>query len=108
MARRRRFRSYARRTAARYPRARRAYGATRSGGGSMKPVIDGMIAGAGGVAINKFLPVKGLGIPIAAIGVGFFRNNPVLKTEGSRELGAALASMFLGNGNSGIGGGATY
>lgn len=107
MARRRSYRRVRAAPRRRYPGARRAYGAARGGGGSMKPLIDGMIAGAGGVAINKFLPVKGLGIPIAAIGVGYFRNNQVLKTEGSRELGAALASMFLGNGNSGTSGG-TY
>jgi len=99
MARRRRARRY-------YPRARRVYSSARGGGGRNKQMIDGLMAGAIGGLANKYLPIRGLGQPIAALGVGMFRNNSVLKTEGSRELGAALVSMFIGNGSSGGNGGA--
>ena len=93
-------------------RARKATRRARGGGGTsgFKPVIDGFLAGIGGAAINKFLPqAKGLGQPIAAIGVGVFRKNPVLKIEGSRELGAYVGAMLLGgNGGGAYGGGGGY
>lgn len=68
------------------------------GGGKVKPMIDGLAAGAIGQLATNY--VGGYGHPISALAVGFIRNNPVLLTEGSRGLGAMLASSFVG-GNGG-------
>jgi len=85
-----------------YSRARRVYRRARSSGGSMKPIIDGALAGAlGGVLTNY---IGGYGHAAATVGVGYFRNNVTLKTEGAREIGAMLASNFFGNGTGGTGG----
>lgn len=89
----------------RYVRARtiyrRARGRRSSGMGGLKPLIDGFLAGAGGQVAQKY--IGPYGHPVAAIGVGWFRRNPVLKIVGARELGAMVASQFVGNGG-GIGG----
>ena len=73
------------------------------GGGGFKPIIDGLIAGAAGGLATKY--VGGYGHPIACLGVGYFRNNNVLKTEGARELGAMLVRQFTGGG---VNGGGAY
>jgi hypothetical protein len=70
-----------------------------SGGGSgMKPIIDGLIAGVAGQFASKYIGVWGH--PAATVAVGMWRKNQVLKTEGARELGIALASTmpFIGGG----------
>jgi hypothetical protein len=66
----------------------------RTGGGSFKPIIDGFLAGAGGQFASKYVGIYGH--PVATIGVGYFRNNNVLKTEGARELGAMLVANMVG------------
>jgi hypothetical protein len=66
--------------------------------GKGKPIIDGVLAGAVGQLATNY--IGGYGHPVSALAVGFIRNNPVLLTEGSRGLGAMLASNFIG-GNSG-------
>lgn len=78
-----------RRTITRYRTAKRRYG--RKGTSGMKPILDGIIAGLAGQFASKYLGVYGH--PVASIGVGYWRNNATLKTEGGRELGAALATM---------------
>jgi hypothetical protein len=80
-----------------YPRTRTRYvkkyvrSRHRSSGG-FKPIIDGLIAGMGGQFASKYIGIYGH--PAVSIGVGMFRNNQVLKTEGARELGAAIASQL--------------
>ena len=83
---------------------RKVYRRARSGGGSFKPLIDGALAGAAGGLATKYL--GNMGHPIATLGIGYFRNNNVLKTEGARELGAMLVSQFAGGGN--VGGGSGF
>lgn len=78
------------------PRVRRIYARARGGGGALKPIIDGFLAGAAGGLATKYLGAYGH--PVATLGIGYFRNNAVLKTEGARELGATLVSQFVGNG----------
>lgn len=75
----------------------------RTGGGGLKPIIDGFIAGAGGQLASGFLGK--FSHPVVTLGVGFFRNNNVLKVEGARELGAMLAAGGLGGLGGGNGGG---
>ncbi len=58
--------------------------------GGFKPIIDGLLAGAGGQIATKWLGAYGH--PVASLAVGMFRNNTTLKTEGARELGAQLAA----------------
>lgn len=70
----------------------------RSAGGSFKPIIDGFMAGAAGEFATKYL--GNYGHPVATLGIGYFRNNVTLKTEGARELGAMIISQV------GLGGGA--
>jgi hypothetical protein len=78
----------ARRTIRRRTTPRRKSG----GGGGLKPVIDGLIAGMGGQLASRWIGIYGH--PAASIVVGMFRHNSTLKTEGARELGAALASQL--------------
>ena len=85
---------------------KKTYRKARNFGGGMKPVIDGMLAGAAGGIATKFL--GNYGHPVATLGIGFFRNNAILKTEGARELGAMFVSQFVGNGNGSNGGGGIY
>lgn len=73
----------------------------RGGGGAMKSIIDGFLAGAAGQLASNY--VGKFGHPVATLGIGYFRNNNVLKTEGARELGAMLVSQFMGNGGNGRG-----
>jgi len=68
----------------------------------MKPIIDGILAGAAGGFASNF--VGEYGHPIATLGIGYFRKNNVLKTEGARGLGAMLVNQFMGNGGGGGGG----
>ena len=69
----------------------------------MKPIIDGVLAGAGGMLATKYLGVYGQ--PIAHLGIGYFRHNNTLKTLGAISLGNILVSQFTGgNGNTGTGG----
>jgi len=84
-------------------RARRVVRRARSiGGGGLKPVLDGAMAGALGEFATKY--VGGWGHPAATLGVGYFRNNVTLKTEGARELGAMIVSQFgFGGGQAGGG-----
>jgi hypothetical protein len=92
MARRRR--NYRRAARTIYRRARSSTSAGRMG--SMKPVIDGVVAGAIGQIATKY--IGPYGHSAATLGVGMFRNNNVLKTEGARELGAQLVAQFTGGG----------
>lgn len=82
-----------------YRRARRA------AGGSMKPIIDGALAGIAGQLAGNFM--GGFGQPIAHLGIGYFRKNNTLKTLGGIELGSMLGQrvggMFGGNGTNGGG-----
>lgn len=90
-----------RRRARRYGRARRIYTRARTGGGGLKPIIDGFIAGAGGQILSKWLGTWGH--PVATLGVGYFRNNVTLKTEGARELGAMAVGQLVGGTSAGGG-----
>lgn len=64
----------------------------------MKPIIDGVLAGAGGSLASKYIGAYGQ--PIATLGIGYFRNNPTLKTLGAIQIGNILVSSFVGNGGS--------
>ena len=68
----------------------------------MKPIIDGILAGAGGSIANKYLGAYGQ--PVAQLGIGYFRNNATLKTIGAIQLGNLIAANFTG-GSVGNGGG---
>ena len=75
----------------------------RTGGGKFKNMIDGGAAGVLGTFLSKY--IGGYGIPAAAIGVGYFRNNATLQTEGAREMGLLLGSQIpLLGGQTTIGG----
>lgn len=87
-------------TMARRRSYRKVYRKARSGGGSYKPIIDGVLAGAAGGFASNYL--GGYGQPIATLGIGYFRNNTTLKTLGAMQVGALLASNF-GGGGGGIG-----
>ena len=71
-------------------------GYRRAKGTGFKPIIDGLLAGIAGQLASKW--IGGYGHPAASIGIGMWRNNTVLKTEGARELGAMLATNipFIG------------
>jgi len=94
-----------RRTARRYyPRARKVYSRARGGGGKLKAIIDGAIAGAGGSIATKFIGPWGQ--PLAYGAVGYFRNNPTLKTLAGVAIGTELGKMLpIGNGGNGNGAG---
>ena len=66
----------------------------------MKPIIDGLIAGVAGQLASKY--IGNWGHPAATLGIGYFRKNVTLKTEGARELGAMLVTQIpiLGGGSS--------
>jgi len=85
----------------RYTRARRY---TRRAGNSMKPMVDGLLAGAGGNVLSGF--IGNWGTPIATLGVGWFRKNTTLKTIGGMQLGYQLGSMIpvIGNKSGGSNG----
>ena len=78
----------------------------RGGGGGLKPVVDGAIAGVAGGILQKWLGKWA--IPGAAVAVGMWRKNATLKTEGGRELGLMISQglpFFGGNGGNGGAGG---
>jgi len=85
--------------------AKTVYRKARGGGGALKPILDGFLAGAGGALAAKYIGTWGH--PAVTLGVGFFRNNNVLKTEGARELGAMAVAQFTG-GMGGANGGRLY
>lgn len=82
--------------------AKRVRRAAKGGFGSMKPVITGVAAGAAGAVATKY--IGELGHPAACLGIGFLMKDNTLKTIGARELGAALAGRFVGNGGGTVGG----
>jgi hypothetical protein len=92
----------ARRTRTRYrTRVKRVYSRSRSGGGKIKNIIDGALAGAVGEFAQKY--AGAYGHPIGALGIGFWRKNNVLTTTGARELGAMLVNqMGFGSGAGGV------
>jgi hypothetical protein len=63
-------------------------------------MIDGGLAGAGGQIAQRWLGA--FGHPAATVAVGWWRKNDTLITEGSRELGALLATKIpiIGGGES--------
>jgi len=88
----------------RYVKAKRVYRRGRSGGGKYKNIIDGVLAGILGNIASKYL--GSYGIPAAAVGIGVYRKNVVLQTEGARELGLLIGNQlpFIGGGQTTIGG----
>ena len=87
----------------RYTRARRTYARARGGGGKVKAILDGVIAGAGGQIASGFLGPWGQ--PLAFGAVGYFRNNPTLKTLAGVAIGEQLGAMLpFGNGGGAVGG----
>ena len=68
----------------------------------MKPIIDGVLAGAGGSLATKYIGAYGQ--PVATLGVGYFRNNATLKTLGAMQIGTILVSSFTGGNGTGNGG----
>ena len=86
-------------------KVKKVYSKSRGFGGGFKPEIDGLMAGAGGTVASRFL--GDYGHPVAAVVIGHFRKNKVLRVEGARELGAMLAQSlpFIGGGS---GGGGAY
>lgn len=91
------------RTITRYVKSR-SRRRSRYGGGGFKDMIDGGAAGLLGNFLTKY--IGNYGIPAAALAVGYFRKNSVLKTEGSRELGLLIGSSlpFIGGSQTTIGG----
>lgn len=61
-------------------------------------IVAGIVAGAGGQLVGRFLPLGQWSQPAADIVTGHFMKNETLSTIGGRSIGAMLAS--------GIGGGA--
>lgn len=76
-------------------RVKTVYKKSRGGGGSMKPIIDGLMAGAGANLLSKYVNIP-MADDLAILGVGYFRNNATLKTIGALGLGSDLVSMGLG------------
>ena len=72
----------------------------KGGFGNFKPIINGLLAGGLGQIAQRWL--GGWGHPAATLAVGMWQNDTTLKTEGSRELGAKIATMIpvLGGGTS--------
>ena len=88
----------------RYTRARKVYSRARGGGGKFKAILDGAIAGAGGQIATGFIGQWGQ--PLAFGAVGYFRNNPTLKTLAGVAIGEQLGAMLPIGSNSGAVGGA--
>ena len=84
-----------------YRKAKRTYRRAASRGG-FQPIIDGLIAGAGGQLASKYIGVWGQ--PAATLGVGYFMKNSTLKTIGGMQVGSMIGGMISGNGGLGIGG----
>lgn len=92
-----------RRAPRRYTRARKVYSSARGGGGKVKAIIDGVMAGAGGQIATGFIGPWGQ--PLAYGAVGYFRNNPTLKTLAGVAIGEQLGAMLpFGNGGGAVGG----
>ena len=89
----------------RYTRARKVYSRARGSGGKFKAILDGAIAGAGGQVASSFIGQWGQ--PLAFGAVGYFRNNPTLKTLAGVAIGEQIGAMlpFGGNAGNGNGGG---
>ena len=85
-----------------YPRARTVYRRASSGGGKVKSILDGVIAGAGGQIATSFIGPWGQ--PLAFGAVGYFRNNTTLKTLAGVAMGEQLGAMLPFGGNGGAGG----
>lgn len=83
-----------------YRKAKRSYRRASGGAGGFKPIVDGVLAGAGGQVASKYIGAWGQ--PAAILGVGYFMKNNTLKTIGGMQIGAMLGGMFAGNG--GLGG----
>lgn len=81
-----------RRSPRRYTRARKVYSRARGGGGKFKAILDGALAGAGGQIATGF--VGEWGQPLAYGAVGYFRNNPTLKTLAGIAIGQKLGAMI--------------
>lgn len=76
------------------------YARPKGGFGNLKPIINGLLAGGLGQVAQRW--IGAWGHPAATLGVGMWQNDTVLKTEGSRELGALIATKipFIGGGTS--------
>jgi len=85
-----------------YTRSRKVYRRARTGGGSFKPIIDGIIVGAAGSFLRGRIPYSDALIPL---GVGYFRNNTTLKTIGAMNLGQQLLGTVGVGGSNGSNGG---
>jgi hypothetical protein len=72
----------------------------RSGGGSMKPLLDGLIVGVASGFLRGKIPYADA---ITTLGVGYFRNNATLKTLGAVQLGQSLLGGVFGGGSNGGG-----
>ena len=77
-------------------RTKKIYRRARGGGGKHKPIIDGILAGAGATLIKRFLPNTPFADDLAMLGVGWFRKNPTLMTIGAIGLGSDLVAGFGG------------
>lgn len=76
----------------------------RIGGKAKKAggVIAGLVAGAGGQLLNRFVPLGQWTQPAADLVTGYSMNNDTLMTLGGRSIGAMLASgINTGTQNSG-------
>jgi len=74
------------------------YRRARSAGGSMKPIIDGVLVGVASGFLAGKIPYSNA---VVSLGVGYFRNNTTLKTLGAVQLGQGLLGGVFGNGNGG-------
>lgn len=70
-------------------RRKKYYSKARYGGGKMKGLIDGALAGAVDQFAGQYIPIPGAG----KLAIGFFRRNQTLMTLGGYEL---VASMIGG------------
>jgi hypothetical protein len=93
MARRQKIRTVYRRAKTAYRRA--------SSGNSFKPIVNGVLAGAGGKLATKY--VGSWGRPLAYVGIGYFMKDNTLKTLGGIGIGETIGSMVTGNGGNGGG-----
>lgn len=93
----------ARRTRTRYrTKVKRVY--SRARGGSMKPLINGAMAGVAAEAGQKFLGQYG--VPLGVGAVGFLKNDSTLKTIAGLQIGSIIGDMipYIGGGGSTMGG----
>ena len=59
-------------------------------------LVSGLVSGAGGQLVNKFLPLGQWSQPVADLATGHFMKNDTLTTIGGRSVGAMLVSGGLG------------